>query len=266
MTAESEFDIESLPEEHRVSLARKGITKLGGVVEAYHNLEKLVGVDKVTKPVNGQMKEWFGEHKADLGVPEKPEAYTLPKIELPDGVALDKDMIARAQAFAHERNIPQDLFAEFAGFMLQENIDDHGRLADAMAASEATARADLQKEWGPDFDAKMERAKLAATALGYDVKFIDKLSQGFGSTAMAEHFEKLGGMLDEATLKTGDGGGDFPSDQMAAKGQIETLKQDAQFMSNLRGAKAVGHKEALEKWNRLHELAGDAMLPGEKKA
>ena len=260
MKADSEFDLDSLPEEHRVPISRRKLESFAQVAESFANLEKMVGVDTVEKPVNGKLGDWLGQHKAELGVPEKAEAYVLPKIELPKGVEIDKEMIGRAQAFAHQNNIPQDLFSTFAGFIVKERLDDIGRLDTQMTAAEQTAQTELKGKWGKEFDDKIELAKLAARSLGYDNKFLDKLSNGFGASAMAEHFATIGGMMDDAKLKTGDGGG-LPNDAIAAKREIETLKQDTQFQATLSKKTAPGHKEARAKWDRLHEVAGAALLP-----
>lgn len=258
--ATSGFDPASFDADTRGVVERKGFKTVGDVMTAYTNLEKITGVDRVAKPTNGEISKWFGEHKADIGVPDKPEAYALPKIDLPQGMEIDKGLLESAQKFAHERNIPQDLFNEFAGFVMQDRIASFTGQAEADARDEADTTVALKKEWGSGYDQKVELAKMAARALKVDDETMNKLNDKMGSATLIKHFAQLGDMLGEKQLVSGDGLG-FGTEQGDAKRQLANLKLDAQFMKTLQDQKATGHEEAKQKWMRLHAAA-----EGEKAA
>lgn len=236
-------------------IGRKQFSTVGHLADALVNQEKLIGADKIAKPVNGEITKWFGENREAVGVPAKAEDYKLPDIKLPEGQEWDKDLETRARAFALERNIPQDLFAEFAAFV----VEDRSRLftvqQEHVAAEEAQAKAALEQKWGAkNYDANVETAKLAARHFGYDAEFLAKLEAGMGSVALIEHFHKIGTMIDESELVSGDNVG-LRTPATDAQKRIDALKQDGQFQKTLRNRGAPGHKEASQQWTRLHELA-----------
>lgn len=122
----------------------------------------------VNEPGEDATDEEIAEYRAKRGVPDTPDAYTVPEIEGFEQSDADKAYQAEMAAVFHKRNIPDGVFQEIAekhiGYLQEQQ----------KAAIEAQTKADeeylktaeeaLRKEWGSEYKANVQYADEAAKA------------------------------------------------------------------------------------------------------
>lgn len=258
VNGEAHLDLSTLGEDAQKSFGRRKVETVQGVVDMALNLEKKLGLaNPVEAPVAGEMGAWLKTNAGAIGVPEKPEDYAVPDVKLPEGMEMDTALVEKARAFAHERNIPRDLFAEFAGFVMQDRVAQFEAAGEAAATTKETLMKELRDEWKGDFDKNIETARLAARHLAESDDVINQLDADMGSAALVRHYAKLGGMLGEGTIALGESSGSAGA-VLEAQGEIDRLRTDTDFMERLHDKAKTGHREALARWTQLHKtVAGE---------
>lgn len=257
--ADTKLDISSFPEPIQTALNAKKIDTVGGVLDIYTSMEKLVGADVIAKPGEGQYDEWLGENKALAGVPEEADGYKMPEVELPEGMKLDEDAIKAGQALAHEHNLTPKQFEGFAKLMAQDRINQHNAAIESRKAEDAKLDQELRKDWGQEYDANLEAAKAWARHRGYSKEIIDALDKGMGSAVMLKEFAELGKMnaKEGGGIELGEGGG--PGGQATAVARRAELQGDEAFMKRLHNKQDPRHQEAVDEWQRVHaEMEGES--------
>lgn len=246
------FDFDGFSDDVKPTLEARQYKNVNDIATALVNAEKLIGGDKVLKPVNGKIADWFGQHKDVVGVPEKADAYTLPDVKLPEGMTMDDAVVGKAREFAHKMNLPQDLFAQFAQFVIEDRVGLQQAGQTAMNAAIEKDLSALKAEWGKDYDANVEIGRQAARKLGMEKSDLEKLEGPMGTAAILRHFAKLGALMTEGGIVTGEGGG-----TSAPEAALATLKADTQFQKTLLDEGAVGHKEAQQRWSAALKAVAD---------
>lgn len=139
--------IESLGETYAGNEALKGIENVQSLTDRY--LETQAKLSETSKLIPQ--------------VPTKPEEYKLEgKIE-----GLDESFSAEFQKTAHELGLTN---AQYEGLL---KLEAHATLAESKAYEESkgAAKAELVKEYGDKFDAKLEAAQGVLKAFGFTEKF-----------------------------------------------------------------------------------------------
>lgn len=185
----------SLAPDHRTLVQTKGWKSPAEALASYANLEKSVGYDKVALPPKGANGErdwsaWDGWNQ--LGRPETPDKYDLTKFKPPEGVTLDDTRMKGFLGHAHKLGLTQAQTLGVIEFYGQDtaallNGAQQGRLQ-----SIEKLNADMAGKWGAAKDQKIDLARKAAKALGFDDAQLDKLEATVGSFAMLDRFATIG--------------------------------------------------------------------------
>lgn len=199
-----------------------------------------------------KLTEWDGWGK--LGVPEKLDDYKLARPDIvKDAKDYDTGFEARMRETAHKLRIPplqaQGLYNDIAGYFSEALKADETAKADAVKAEVDAVR----KEWGAEFDARLESGKAAAKALGLDEAAIGKVTEAFGSNAtVLKLFGKLGELMKEDKLVTNEGG-NAPAlnSEAAVRAEMNRLKADKAFVNSLSETRDPLHAENNARWDRL---------------
>jgi hypothetical protein len=210
-----------------------------------------------------RLTEWDGWGK--LGVPEKLDDYKLARPDIvKDAKDYDTGFEARVRETAHKLRIPpmqtQGLYNDIASYFSEALKADETAKADAVKAEVDAVR----KEWGAEFDARLESGKAAAKALGLDEAALGKVTEAFGSNAtVLKLFGKLGELMKEDKLVMGeDGGAPGLNSEAAVREQLNKLQADRAFVASLSDVRNPLHAENTAKrerlLNRLAELRGAA--------
>ncbi len=261
-TLDQEIDVATLRPEIKTMLEAKSAKTVGQVLDMYHSAEKVLGQDRIAVPTKGELSKWFSENGTHFSVPEAADKYEVKQVDLPDGMKWDESFEARAREFFHERSLPQEVLDMTSDFIINERINDFKAQGEAAANEVKELTRELRTEWGADFDKNIELANIAANQLELNddhMALIDKEMKGPGLTML---LAKIGGMLEGASLVTGDGSAVQNMDNSAIT-EMETLKGDTAFQERLNKKDAPGHAEAVAKWT---EVTRKAALAKQKQA
>ena len=115
---------------------------------------------------------------------------------------------------------------------------------------------ELQKEWGKNYDGKMDYAKRAFAQFA-----TPELSQLMDESGMGNHpemlrvFAKVGELMGEDSLVVGTGLGSSQLSPEQAQQEIQALYSDKEFSKSYRDNKDPGHKTAMSKMEKLFKQA-----------
>jgi len=253
---------DSLPEDIRGDAVFRDIKDLGSLAKGYKNAQQLIGKiganpdSVVAIPAADDAEAWKAFHNK-LGRPETADKYALPDVKLPEGMAIDEKLRTNFTTRAHDLGLSTKQAAGLYEWWNSEMGGQHTAGSQARAQAEEQGVASLRTEWGQAFDQKLGDAKagLAHYAEGDLVAYLEQSRLG-NDPRLIKTFAKLGAQLREDGIVgrggAGDGGMKSPTE---ARQEIAALRQDAQFSKAYMDGKAPGHKEAVERMSRLHQMA-----------
>ncbi len=113
-----------------------------------------------------------------LGRPDTADAYELP--ELPEGLPMEKETEQWKRETAFKLGLNQKQATELANSlsgMFEETIQNHSDMIEQRSIEQ---EKELKKEWGNDFDMRVELAKRAANEIGFKDE-LPALEQALGT-------------------------------------------------------------------------------------
>jgi len=192
---------------------------------------------------------------ARIGRPDKPDDYQFSSIDgLPDKTIPD-DRMAEFRELAHKNGLTQNQVAGLYNKYADWTKNDIAAISHAREAQSNEWSESIRKEHGEAFDQNLK----VATNARDDLK-IDGLQDMLNDTGAGDHpamfnlFLKLGKMMGQDQLVAGDGGS-FKFGPGAALDEIGRLKADPKFMQLVTRTHLPGHKEAMQRWEELHQQA-----------
>ena len=195
---------------------------------------------------------------AKLGRPESADKYTLPNVKLPEGLVVDDALRANFTARAHDLNLTNKQAEGLYEWWNSQMGSAHTTTSQAKAVATQQALDGLKTEWGQAFESKLTEAKAAVAHYG-DADLVAYLNDtGLGDDPrLIKTFAKLGAQLrEDGLVGRGDTGGrDGVLSPTEARQQIAHLRGDEAFKKDYMNAKAPGHKAAMERMTRLHQMA-----------
>lgn len=218
---------------------------LASIAKSYLNKDKLLGTaiqPLAEKPTDEQK----ATHRTKVGCPDKVEGYEIPKIELPEGTELDKELIKTTSQFAHDHYVPKDVYEGLVKIVFDRQTETLKQTAEVTAKAEAekTAEADkvittaentLKSKWGAEYDKNLEFANRFYDLPGDDAvnkAFTDLIAEkGLNSHPVVVEFMREAYKLvkeDEIPGGSGEGG------KVTVPGQLDY-------------SKVVGHSDVSEK-------------------
>ena len=242
-----------LPEDIRTNPSLKDFKDVAGLAKSYVHAQTLIGADKIAKPNKNWKPEQWSEFFSHAGRPESPDKYDIGKDVIPADMKVDDAKFAEAKKALHESglsNVQANNVLKYYFGSIQRQTKEY---SDAQKASQDLGVKTLQEEYGDKYESKLDIAKAVVAKFG-DETLVTKLEEtGLGNDpAFIKLFIKMGeAMMDDKAL--GDGSGLLINDSTTAIAEIESLKGDKEFQAALGSRMAPGHKQALDKWTRLHE-------------
>lgn len=141
------------------------VNNLPGLAKAYLDTKALVG-KRPAPPSETSTPEQVAEWRKLVGAPETPDAYGS---LMPEGFQKELwngDIEKAFTEVAHKHHLSPAAVKEIAALQAQGTLATYEReVARAREALDA-GRAELKKEWGPNFDRRAAEAKALATAIG----------------------------------------------------------------------------------------------------
>ncbi|MEG0334048.1 MAG: hypothetical protein RR506_06525 [Akkermansia sp.] len=207
----------SLPEGWYKSLGEgnEGLAKfknIQDVVKSYAGLEKLASGKLPNYPTAESTPEQIAAFHELTGVPKGIEGYNLKAPQdLPEGMTWDEDVVKAYAEAAHKAHMPKEAFEAMKAVQIKiegerMQLEEAGRIKQLQDDS-----ASLKKEWGNDFQAKLETSKKVFSRIvqsaGLDVKSPDviELQNSISFIKMLHAMSKT--MLEDSALTSAGGAG-----------------------------------------------------------
>lgn len=174
---------------------KKGWDSPVAMASSYREIEKLMGGEKLPIPKDPNDKAaWDVVHRA-LGKPESPEGYGLDKIE-----GLDKTFAGEAAKAFHDLGLSPKQAQALVEF---QTNGVKARMEAAENEFQQTRQLDvngLKKDWGNQFEPKVEMGRRAATQFGLDDAALESLERAMGTRKASEFLVKVGESFAEAPM------------------------------------------------------------------
>lgn len=241
-------------------LAGKNFGSLGDAMKAARQFEQIArDRNALTGPAEGKLLEWEGWQKFGWN-PDRAQ-YAVEKPQLKDGVPYaDGFHDALANGFHKARLAPDQVKAVMAELSTAFNADHEATLAE-ISRQDAALKASLERQWGANYGANVEKAKRAASAL-LSKEQQAVLEDAFGSHELIQIFHKIGEAVGEDRLVTnsnsgqGGFGGQTPEQ---ARAERKRLEADPAFMKSLTDPLHPLHDTNKAKRRALFELEAKAL-------
>lgn len=207
-------------------------------------------------PAAGQETNWDGWEK--LGWSKDPNKYEVKppaeNVKQGEEPIYDRTFHDSLVKTMHEARVPapaaQKIIDSMFGYV-KTSIDT----AQTEAANQRAAlEAGLKKEWGKDFEANKDLASRAMRALGVDQEQGIELNTLLGNPATVKLFHKIGSMLAEDKLVSGDGSGSGGKSPATARAERLALQNSPDFIKAFNDPRHPQHETMKQRRNALLEL------------
>jgi hypothetical protein len=226
------------------------------LLKSHINLESKLGRDKIPVP---QSDDDWKEVWDKLGRPSAPEMYEVKQpAQMPEGMAYDQEKEKFLRSFAHQNGWNQKQFASAYDAFFKMQADQIIGWQHAMTEARNKITADLKREWGADYDRKVNEAKIAMREYG-DADFIKMLDEtGLGNDPrLVRIFNKVGNeLLGEAKLKGAGAENGVPMTREQISERIRSFRE--QNHKVLFDAENIDHKAKVAELEKLHRLLAAA--------
>jgi len=249
----------TLPEDIRTDPTLANIKDLPTLAKGYVNAQHLIGSKRVAIPGEKATDQEWGAFYDAAGRPATPDKYELPKLELEPEVQIDDKQKDEVFKKLHSLGLTNRQAQGVLEMHLNTLNDGVKQTKTATANSSSAAESALKQEWGDKFTANVDIAKAAIKKFGGDgagevIDFLNKSGLG-NNVPLIRLFHKIGLTVQEDVQRQGGGTGLELTDQTRALQEIESLKTDKLFQEAYGNASNPGHKGAVERWLRLHQVA-----------
>lgn len=245
--------IDGLPDDLKGEASLSKFKDVAGLAKSYTEMQKMMGKPKLEAPQENWQEGQWNELFDKLGRPKAPSDY---KFELPEGLTKDEAAEKQWAEIMHKTGLTQKQAQALHGAFVQQQI---GQLKSSQESRQAQIKAGeeaLRQEWGDKFGINADNAFRAAKEFGGKelAQVLDQYGLGNHPT-LVKMFAKIGSFM----LEGGNGGRvesiAFNKSAGQAEAEIANLKMDKQFMEVFMDRSKAGHKEAVARWNKLHEVA-----------
>lgn len=247
---EDTVDFKSLiPESFKDEKSLENFDNMEDLLKSYLHAQKMVGADKIPVPNKFATDEDWKEVFTRLGAPKSPEDYKYSfKAD-----EVDPNQLKSFNETAHRLGLLPKQAEALVKYYNDLNKGQSEQLeAQAIVAQEKT-EADLKKEFGPQFNKRLDQAKrLAINTLGED--FLNKTVLKDGSRLgdnleVIKAFSNLADKLSEDEIVKGEGS-DYQTVKDIEKQIAELTQQGSAYWQN----QHPNHKQAVDEVFKLREM------------
>jgi len=138
-----------------------GKPKVEDLGRSYLNLEKLLGREKVPVPVDDNDEEGWNRWYAATGRPEAPDKYEFERPDLPQDLQYDEDTEKSFREWAHINGLNKKQAKNLYDAYVKTQVERHAAWHNGQKQSRAKIEGDLRREYGNQYDGKVNLAKTA---------------------------------------------------------------------------------------------------------
>jgi len=143
-----------IPEDIRQHPSLSPIKDVENLARSYVNAQRLIGADKVPMPVN-PTDEDLDRIYDRLGRPESPDKYGIS----PDGNIITEERATEYADIAHRLRLTPDQAQGVLDYYRSVAENDLTSMTNANAQALEQSAAELQAEWGDNYDTKIQSAQ-----------------------------------------------------------------------------------------------------------
>lgn len=253
-----------LPEELRGDPTVASLKSVADGMKMLVHAQRMVGRDKVAVPSPEAPAEDWQAFYDRLGRPESAEAYDLtPPDTLPEDLVLDEGLQTRFREAAHGLGLlPQQVQGLYQWY-LNENGEALAGAARGQSDALRETESVLRKDWGFDYQERVEQARRGARELGGPELMAHLEESGLGNDpALLKALARAGQLLGEAKVDGGAQRDGFGHDGDGARREITRLQNDSGFMTAYRDRMHPEHDAAMARMRGLFEAAYPGPAPG----
>ena len=238
-----------IPESFREEKALDNFNNMEDFVKSYLHAQKLVGADKIPVPNKHATEEDWNEVFKRLGAPSDPNDY---KYDLKDQ-EMDSQAVQEFNKTAHKLGLLPKQAEGLIKFYNEMNVNNAASQEEAAAQAQMNVEAELKKEFGPQFNKRLDQAKrLAVNSLGQD--FLENTYLKDGSRLgdnlnVIKAFSDLADKLSEDPIIQGDG-----TSYMTAKDIEKEITELTQEGSAYWDKNHINHQKAVDEVLKLREM------------
>jgi len=238
-----------IPENFREEKALDNFNNMEDFVKSYLHAQKLVGADKIPVPNKHATEEDWNEVFKRLGAPGSPDDY---KYDFKDQ-EMDSQQVQEFNKTAHRLGLLPKQAEGLIKFYNEMNVNNAASQEEAAAQAQMNVEAELKKEFGPQFNKRLDQAKrLAVNSLGQD--FLENTYLKDGSRLgdnlnVIKAFSDLADKLSEDPIIQGDG-----TSYMTAKDIEKEITELTQEGSAYWDKNHINHQKAVDEVLKLREM------------
>jgi len=247
---ENTVDFKSLiPESFKEEKSLENFDNMEDLLKSYLHAQKMVGADKIPVPNKYATDEDWKEVFTRLGAPKTPEDY---KYSFKDD-EVDSKQLKTFNETAHRLGLLPKQAEALVKYYNNLNQSHSEQLeAQAITAQEKT-EADLKKEFGPQFNKRLDQAKrLATNTLGEEFLNNTVLKDGSrlgDNLEVIKAFSNLADKLSEDEVVKGEGS-EYQTAKDIEKQIDELTQQGSAYWQN----QHPNHKKAVDEVLKLREM------------
>ena len=190
---------EIISEEYRKNPNIEKFTEIDALAKSYINAVSMIGSDKIPVPTNNSTEDQWNEVYNKLGRPESADKYKLDVKS--DIVPMEETSIKSFAENAHKLGLNNKQAQGILEFYKNNMEQSAQQMNIDMETNQASAEAQLRKEWGRSFDENIKRAgALAKSNMNSEVLDM-QLKDG---TRLGDHPEVIRGFAKIASMVTED--------------------------------------------------------------
>ena len=238
-----------IPENFREEKSLENFNNMEDFVKSYLHAQKLVGADKIPVPNKHATEEDWNEVFKRLGAPSNPNDY---KYDFKDQ-EMDQGQVQEFNKTAHRLGLLPKQAEGLIKFYNEMNVNNAASQEEAVAQAQMNVEAELKKEFGPQYNKRLDQAKrLAVNSLGQD--FLENTYLKDGSRLgdnlnVIKAFSDLADKLSEDPIIQGDG-----TSYMTAKDIEKEITELTQEGSAYWDKNHINHQKAVDEVLKLREM------------
>ena len=238
-----------IPENFREEKSLENFNNMEDFVKSYLHAQKLVGADKIPVPNKHATEEDWNEVFKRLGAPSDPNDY---KYDFKDQ-EMDQGQVQEFNKTAHKLGLLPKQAEGLIKFYNEMNVNNAASQEEAAAQAQLNVEAELKKEFGPQYNKRLDQAKrLAVNSLGQD--FLENTYLKDGSRLgdnlnVIKAFSDLADKLSEDPIIQGDG-----TSYMTAKDIEKEITELTQEGSAYWDKNHINHQKAVDEVLKLREM------------
>ena len=238
-----------IPENFREEKSLENFNNMEDFVKSYLHAQKMVGADKIPVPNKHSTDEDWNEVFKRLGAPGSPDDY---KYDFKDQ-EMDSQQVQEFNKTAHRLGLLPKQAEGLIKFYNEMNSNIAANQEEAAAQAQLNVETELRKEFGPQFNKRLDQAKrLAVNSLGQDFLENTYLKDGSrlgDNLQVIKAFSDLADKLSEDPIIQGDG-----SSYMTAKDIEKEITELTQEGSAYWDKTHINHQKSVDEVLKLREM------------